>query len=294
LQRAARALRLTKVLPADLSQAEKIMDSLPASHARDQLPTFSPARGQARFRVAYFLGCGTDMFTPQVAIAAVKVLNAVGCDVLIPKALKCCGLPHIANAKMATARKLAVHNARLLNHLDVDYVVTDCASCSSALGEKNMHFLLDGTEFLEEGLQLAKRTMDISRFLTEVAPLDPALFKPQDNLRVTYHDPFHLAKAKGIRQEPRELLKMVSGVQLVEMNEPDRCCGGSGNFSMTHYELSMKVLQHKMDNIMATGASVVATCCPSCTLQLNHGIDMNNYPAQVQHPLQLLAKALGQ
>ncbi|MGE5454587.1 MAG: (Fe-S)-binding protein [Methylocystaceae bacterium] len=292
LQRAARMLKLTKVLPVDMSQAEKIMDSLPVSQARDQLPAFSPACGEVRFRVAYFLGCGTDMFTPEVAIAAVKVLNAAGCDVYLPKAIKCCGLPHIANAKLDTARKLAVHNARLLNSLDVDYVVTDCASCSAALGEKNMHFMLDGTEFLEEGLTMARRTIDITRFLTEIAPLEAALLQNQAPVRVTYHDPCHLAKAQDIRQQPRELLKMIPGLQLVEMQEPDRCCGGSGTFSMTHYDLSMKVLQHKMDNIMATGATVVATCCPSCTMQLNHGININHYGAKVQHPLQLLAKAL--
>lgn len=292
LQRVARALGLTRVLPADLFQAEKIMDNLPTTQARSQLPAFSPARGKSRFRVAYFLGCGTDMFTPEVAIAAVKVLNAAGCDVIIPKDQKCCGLPHIANAKLDTARQLAVHNARLLNALDIDYVVTDCASCSSALGAKNMHFLLDGTEFLAEGLKLAEKSMDITRFLTEVAPLDPSCFRALDEMRVTYHDPCHLAKAQGIRQQPRNLLKLIPGVNLVEMKEPDRCCGGSGTFSMTHYDLSMKVLQHKMNNIMETGASVVATCCPSCTLQLSHGIKINGYQAKVKHPLQLLADAL--
>lgn len=292
LQKAARALKLTRILPGDLSKAEKIMDSLPLNHARGQLPIVNRPLGEIRYRVAYFLGCGTDMFTPQVALATVKVLTTMGCEVIVPKEIKCCGQPHIANGKIDTAVKLTEHNIRLLGSLDVDYIITDCASCASAWGEKNLHFLLEGTPVLADGLNISKKFMDVTSFLVDVIGIDRELLQPIQDIKVTYHDPCHLAKALNIRKQPRELLKTIPGVTLVEMHDPDRCCGGSGTFSMTHYDLSMKVLEHKMDNIENTGADVVATCCPSCSMQLAYGLRFRNYQAVVRHPIELLANAL--
>jgi glycolate oxidase iron-sulfur subunit len=108
---------------------------------------------------------------------------------------------------------------------------------------------------------------------------------------VTYHDPCHLANAQGIKAEPRELLKMIPNVELVEMQDANRCCGGSGTYSLTHYDLSMKVLDKKMANAQDTGADMIATCCPSCMMQLRHGANRNKWDVEVVHPIQLLSKS---
>lgn len=289
LRKAGRALGLTKLLPGDLGKAEGILGSLPFHSARGQLPAMNPARGERKMKVAYFLGCGTDMFSPSVAVATVKVLTEAGCDVLIPSDMKCCGLPHIANGKMDTARALAAHNVELFNQLDVDYIVTDCASCSSALSEKRMELLLG--EGHEEAIhRFCSRVIDLNEFLLTKVDFKPDL--KEIPVKVTYHDPCHLAKAQGIKKTPRQLLGMIPGLELKEMNESDRCCGGSGTFALTHYDLSMKILDKKMAAISDTDAEIVATCCPSCTMQLNHGIERSGLKAAVKHPVELIAERL--
>ncbi|MGE5416004.1 MAG: (Fe-S)-binding protein [Acidobacteriota bacterium] len=293
LQKAARSIGLTKLLPGDLSKSEQIMHDMPLRNARSQLQVINKAVGQQKARVAYFLGCGTDMFNPSIGIATVKVLTDAGCEVIIPKDMKCCGLPHIANGKMDTARDLALHNLKVFNGLNVDYIVTDCASCSSAISAKRLHLLLDGQSVDGEIERFCSKVRDLTSFLTEVVEYQPQNLNPIKQ-KVTYHDPCHLAKAQSIRQQPRQLLRTIPGLELVEMKDSDRCCGGSGTFAITHYDLSMKVLDRKMNAIKNTDASIIATCCPSCTMQLKHGVNISNYKAEVKHPVELLASALKQ
>ncbi|HWP97856.1 MAG TPA: (Fe-S)-binding protein [Syntrophomonadaceae bacterium] len=290
LQTLARNIGLTRLLPGDLPKAEKILDSLPRRTARSQLLNVNPARGEKRFTVGYFLGCASDLINPSVALATVDVLTRNGCEVIIPPDMKCCGLPHIANGKMDTAQMLAAHNAKIFNSYDFDYIITDCASCSSALSRKNMEFLLGGPLQEEAAFAFADKVMDLTQFLVEV--LDPKI--PSSGLstpvKVTYHDPCHLANAQGIKSAPRQLLQRIPGLEFVEMSLANRCCGGSGTFSLTHYDLSMKVLDKKMESAMATGADIIATCCPSCVLQLRYGVRRNNWNAQVLHPVELLSQ----
>ncbi|MGE5421712.1 MAG: (Fe-S)-binding protein [Ignavibacteriales bacterium] len=290
MQKLARTLGLTKLLPGDLSKAEQIMQDPPLRSAKSSLPAVSKAVGQKKMTVAYFLGCGTDMFSPSVAKATVEVLTRYGCEVIIPSGMKCCGLPHIANGKMDTAQKLAIHNLKIFNAIEADYIVTDCASCSSALSQKRLELLLENEGYDNDIKKFCSRVRDLNMFLTDVLDIKPEGLKPM-NMNVTYHDPCHLAKAQGIRKAPRDILKMVPGINLTEMAESDRCCGGSGTYSLTHYDMSMKILRRKMDNISKTGANVITTCCPSCTMQLKHGTNLYNYKAEVKHPVEILAEA---
>ncbi len=292
LMKLARALHLTKVLPGDLPKAEQILDRVPFRSARDQLHETIPAQGKKKLRVAYFLGCATNLLHPEVALATVKVLTQSGCEVVIPKDLKCCGLPHIANGKLGTARSLLLHNFELLSRAKVDYIVTDCASCSSALSDKNVRFVL-GQEEIDANLALtAGKVVDLTAFLVNFLDIGPGNLVKRSEHRLTYHDPCHLAKAQNIRKEPRELLRLVPGVELVEMAEPDRCCGGSGTFALTHYDMSMKILDKKMSAIRNTGCDTVATCCPSCSMQLAYGFRRSRVNGKVVHPVELLAQAL--
>lgn len=289
LQKLARTLKLTNILPGDLPKAEKILKEVPFRSARQRLKEYNPAKGKKQYRIGYFLGCGTDLLQPSVAVATVDVLTRNGCEVIIPKDSRCCGLPHIANGKIDTARALMAHNIRIYNGYDFDYIITDCASCSSALSRKNLEFLLGGLKIEDEAFRFAEKVMDLSYFLIHVLDIKlPEL--EAEKVRVTYHDPCHLANAQGIKAEPRELLKRIPGVAFVDMEEANTCCGGSGTYSLTHYDLSMKILDHKMDHVMATGADLVATCCPSCMMQLRHGISRHHWNAEVVHPVELLSE----
>lgn len=290
LQKLARNLGLTRILPGDLSKAEKILTEVPLHSARALLPEVNPALSEKRYRVGYFLGCATDLFNPSVAQATVNVLTRNGCEVIIPPQMKCCGQPHLANGKMDTARKLMAHNIKIFNSLDLDYIITDCASCSSALAPKNMEFLFKGLKLEEEALAFSERAMDLTQFLIDVIDITlPADEAKGNKLKVTYHDPCHLANAQGIKEQPRELLRRIPAIEYVEMAAANSCCGGSGTYSLTHYDMSMKILDKKMDHVMETGAEYLATCCPSCTMQLRHGISRHSWQARVVHPIELLS-----
>jgi glycolate oxidase iron-sulfur subunit len=294
LQTLARNIGLTKILPGDLPKAERILTHIPARSARSLLPVINHARGEKKFTVGYFLGCATDILNPEVAKATVDVLTRNGCEVIIPRDSKCCGLPHIANGKLDTARRVAAHNIKLFNAYSFDYIISDCASCSSALSRKNMEFLLGGLKIEDEAFAFADRVMDLTCFLVEVLDVRLPDYEVEERTRVTYHDPCHLANAQGIKVQPRELLTRVPEVEFVEMNEANRCCGGSGTFSITHYDLSMKILDRKMDNAMATGAEKLATCCPSCMMQLRYGMERHHWNCEVVHPVELVSQSYRQ
>jgi glycolate oxidase iron-sulfur subunit len=289
-QRLARSLGLTRLLPGDLPKAEQILSAVPSRSAKSQLAEINQPRAEKKYRVGYFLGCGTDLLNPHVALAAVDVLTRNGCEVVIPRGLKCCGLPHLANGKMDTARLLAEENVKLFNRYDFDYIVTDCASCSSALSAKNMEFILAGSELQAEAKIFSAKVIDLTKFLVEVLDIQVPADERAKPIKVTYHDPCHLANAQGIKAEPRELLRRIPGVELVEMKDANRCCGGSGTYSLTHYDLSMQILDKKMDNALETEAEFIATCCPSCMMQLNYGVRRRQSQAQVVHPVELLSR----
>ncbi len=291
MQKLARSAGLTRLLPGDLPNAEKLSGDMPSSSARARLKEINPARGEKRFRVGYFLGCGTDLMEPDVAVALVDILTRNGCEIIVPKDIKCCGLPHIANGKLETARRLAAHNAALFKSYDLDYVVTDCASCSASLNPHAMEFLLGGTSHEKDGQEFASKTIDINRFLVDILDIRLPEIKPGHTRKVTWHDPCHLVNAQGIKAEPRELLRRIPGLEFVEMPAAASCCGGSGTYGVTHYDISMKILDKKMNNLEESGADILATSCPSCLMQLRHGVKEKGLPVEVKHPLVLIAEA---
>lgn len=291
MQKLGRTLGITKLLPGDLPKAEKILSDVPFRPARSELAEINKAKGEKKYTVGYFLGCATNLLNPEVAKATVDVLTRNGCEVIIPKDTKCCGLPQIANGKMETARQLAAHNVKLFNSYDFDYIISDCASCSSALAHKNMEFLLGGLKIEDQAFDFSSKVMDLTKFLIDVLDVQPPANDQAKKVKITYHDPCHLANAQGVKAQPREILRRIPGVELVEMKDANRCCGGSGTYSLTHYDMSMKILDKKMDNAMLTGASKIATCCPSCMMQLRYGVSRVNMKAEVVHPVVLLSES---
>lgn len=293
LQKLARNIGVTKILPGDLSKAEQMLDTLPACSARSLIKEVNPAKGEKKYTVGYFLGCGTDLLQPDVALATIDVLTRNGVEVIVPKNTKCCGLPHIANSKIETAQKLMVHNIKIYNSYDFDYIITDCASCSAALSAKNMSFLFKGLKIEKEAMKFASKIFDLTKFLIDVIDIKLPSKEVSEKTRVTYHDPCHLVNAQGITSQPRKLLSRIPELTYIEMPLAARCCGGSGTYSVTHHDMSMKILDVKMDSAMSTGASVIATCCPSCMMQLSHGLRRHNYPAKIMHPIELVSKSYG-
>lgn len=278
---------LIGLLPEKLNAAAKIMPDVTKKPARERLPQVTPAKGEKKFRVAYFLGCATNLIYPDIPVAGVKVLSENGCEVVIPEDIKCCGMPHFAYGDTDTAAELAKTNMEALLQENYDAIISDCASCSSTLAENYIHLFDEGTKEYEMAKELKAKVWDINKFLVEKTGIKPG--DKEQKVKVTYHDPCHLKRAQNIFKEPREVLKSVQGVEFQDMKEADRCCGSAGSFSVMHHDLSMKVLDKKIKHVQAVEPDYVATSCPTCTMQLSYGLKKAGSQAKVVHPVQLLA-----
>ncbi len=287
LRKVANASQVTSILPSQLRDMERMLpDKLPLRGTRHTLPDVVLAKGEKRAHVAYFLGCVQGVMMAEGCKATLEVLSENGCDVVIPPSVKCCGMPMVGYGFKDTAREMARYNIDLLLGLDVEAIITDCATCGSSLKEY-AHWLADDPEYAERAKEFSAKVRDISEYLDEIGIRPP---KGKVDARVTYHDPCHLCRAQNIREQPRKMLE-AAGVELVEMEGADTCCGSAGTQLITHYHTSVGVLERKMDGVEETEAEIVASGCPGCQMQLGLGVKRRGLKAKVVHPSQVLAQA---
>ena len=277
------------LISKDLETANRLLAPVSGPIASRQIAEKTPAAGTRQVKVGYFLGCATNMFYPERALATIEVLRRNGCEVFTPKDLKCCGLPHIASGDTAAAAAKTIHNFKAFYQAGVDVIISDCASCSSML-QGNYYDQLFEQGLPEEIKHFKDKIFDLNKFLTDVIDLNENL-AAVPKTKVTYHDPCHLVKSQGIKDQPRKILHLVPGVELVEMEGADQCCGGAGTFGISHYDLSSKILERKISAIKNTHTDFVTTACPACSMQLGHGLSKHHMNSQVKHPVELLAAA---
>ena len=276
------------VLGGQVGEAAEILPPMSGKTAREAIGKIEPLPN-AKLRVAYFLGCATNLLWPDVGAATVRVLRRSGIDVVLPDTV-CCGKPAQGYGDRSAARDLAAKNVDRLAALDVDYVVVDCPTCGSFL-EKYPELLADDPARAERAANIAHKVKDVASLLAETGV---ASYAGEVKARVTYHDPCHLAHFHSVTKEPRALLAGVPGVEFVESAEADLCCGGAGTFGLRERELSLKVLDRKMAHFAATDADVIATACPSCMLQLSYGARRTGLNAEVLHVVQVIDRAQGE
>ena len=248
--------------------------------ALEMLEGHQPRGG--RPRVGLFLGCLTNYIYPQIATSLIKVFDKAGYDVVIPREQVCCGTPVVCFGDVRSARRLAEINVRAF--ADCEAVVTGCASCGRTL-KCDYEGLLG-----QEGKAFSARMFAAVEFLAKEGAIGK-LAQSGDGgepKTVTYHDPCHLNWGQGIVEPPRDIIKTCA--QLVEMAEPERCCGGAGAFSLFHYDYASKIAAHKVEAIRNTGAEVVATSCPGCMLHIADRLDAEGMPTQVKHTLEVVAE----
>ncbi|WP_297216291.1 (Fe-S)-binding protein [uncultured Desulfovibrio sp.] len=249
-------------------------------------------RPQGGIRVAFFPGCLGDKLYVDVAQDCLKVLHHHGVAVFMPAGLACCGIPALASGDADSFLRQMSVNLPLLRG-DFDYLITPCPTCAVTIAHLwPRHARRLGRLEQEAVNALADRTMDITAFLVDVLGVQ-AQPGGENARRVTCHDPCHLAKGLGVRQQPRTLIEASPDCRLVEMNEADRCCGCGGSFNLAHYDLSRRIGQRKRDNVIASGAQIVATACPACMMQLEDVLSQNKDDVTVRHPVQLYAASLG-
>lgn len=254
--------------------------------ARGRLSVRNSQRGSAT--VGYFLGCGTDVFTPGVATASVDCLEKMGFSVFIPRVC-CCGGPHFSAGDIRRARSLARENIAVLMDADLDFIVTDCATCAHTL-VGYASFFPQNDPIQERIVHLTEKIKDISTFMYDWLCAHPRLPAPVpggEEITVTWHDPCHAVRGLGGGESPRKLIQSIPGIYLVEMDLADSCCGGAGSYTFRHPDMSRKILDRKVDAVVRTGAAIVVTSCPSCILQLSAGLRRRHLNIRVMHVMEL-------
>ncbi|TAN32369.1 (Fe-S)-binding protein [bacterium] len=249
---------------------------LPPLRAQFRPPAgnIAPAIGERKYRVAFLVGCVMPILYPQSHQAAVKLLQLAGCEVWFPPDEHCCGALLAHNGDLEGAERLRDVNARMYGAGSFDALVIDSAGCGAHL--KDFYPSLQG------------RVKDLTEWLAEVGLPEP---KREVGLRVTYQDACHLAHAQRIRKQPRELIRSVPGIELVEMRHPDICCGAAGLYSTLEPAMSNRILQEKMDDVLSTRADVVVAANPGCQMQLEVGLRARRSGMKVEHLSELVARA---
>ncbi len=229
--------RMAWLMPRSLRQMQEIVPRLSPSHG--QLPELLPAIGKKRARVALFVGCAADAFFPQTTVATARVLQHNGCDVWIPRQQGCCGALHAHSGLVEPAHKFAARNCEafgpgLAEGLEkVDAIITNAGGCGPVL--RDYGHLLEGTDQVNAGDRFAGKVKDITEFLMELGPIKPTHPLP---MKATYHDACGLAHAQKIRAQPRQLLALIPGLELVPLAESDTCCGAAGSYNITQPEMA--------------------------------------------------------
>jgi glycolate oxidase iron-sulfur subunit len=220
--------------------------------------------------------------------ASVRVLARNGCDVYTPRQQGCCGALHVHIGERDTARTLARQNIEIFEALNLDAVIINAAGCGSTLKEYE-HLFRDDPVWHDRAVAFSKKMRDINEWLVEIG-IDTASLGELP-LRVTYQDPCHLVHGQGIRNQPRQLLRSIPGLNLVELNDSDVCCGSAGIYNLTHPEFSEKILDWKMPEVEKTGASVLVAPNPGCAMQIASGARQRGLELDVCHVVDLLDRS---
>ncbi len=245
-----------------------------------------------RYRVALYGGCANDFLYPELGLDLIQVMNALDVEVYYPLDQNCCGIPAIYSGDKETAVELAKQNIKALLADNPDYVLTTCPTCAMALKQNFVEHLKDNPAWAERAEQLSKITIDAASFVLNQLDGAEMFVDLAKSEKITYHDSCHLKRGVGVWQEPRQLIEK-SGHELVEMDHADRCCGFGGSYSLTsHPEIAKKILQDKVTDIKASGATCVAMDCPGCMMQIRGGLEKAEVPIRAQHTIELLAEAL--
>jgi glycolate oxidase iron-sulfur subunit len=238
-------------------------------------------------KVGFFVGCVYNYILQNVAFSTINVLKNNEITIITPRDQVCCGLPLLTLGDINGVKRLILKNIEAFSQFDIDYIVVSCASCLFTIKKYyNIIFEDEKEEIKNKVNSFVSKAIDISIFLVNI--LD---YRPLNRMSgiVTYHDPCHHYKGLKIINEPRILLEPY---KFIEMKESNGCCGFGGIFNIKHYDLSSKIGNKKIENILDTGANIVATPCSGCILHLMNGINKRNLNIKILHPIELLEENL--
>ncbi len=284
LQMLVRKSGLLKLLGvADLDKLSPQMDQ---EFFFSEIGKVFPAVGEKRGKVAFVAGCINNVAFSHLNRATVNVLTQNGIEVHIPAGQGCCGALHAHAGMRDEARELARHNINIFLGADYDAIVTNAAGCGSNMKEYD-DLLENDPAYLARAREFRGKMRDVTEYLAGIGLRAP---KKKIGQKVAYQDPCHLANAQRIRTQPRALLAAI-GCELVELPNSDQCCGSAGVYNVAQSELSMKVLDRKMDDVTSVSSDMLATANVGCMIQLRAGVDQRGLQLPVKHVMELLDEA---
>ena len=237
--------------------------------------------------IQLFITCIIDSLYPEVGEAVVRVLQRAGADVAFPEKQTCCGQPAFNAGMRAQARQMAEHNIKIFESV-LGPVVVPSGSCAAMIRHGYLELFSEDPEWLHRAQELAGRTYEFTEYLVdELGAMDLAARFPG---KITYHPSCHLTRELGVSRQPRALLRSVHDSEFVELPHQEECCGFGGLFSVEFPEISGEMMSRKIENIEASGASLVVSCDAGCISNINGGLHRQGKPPRAIHIAELLDK----
>lgn len=274
-----------KMFPEPLRQMESILPPAASKGVVEQLGTFYPAKGEAIATVGMFRGCVMDILFTETNIRTVKLLAEAGFNVVIPEAQQCCGALHAHSGELEQAKQLAKQNIKAFQDAQVDYIISNAGGCGALLVEYD-HLLHEDAESAGAAGWFASRVKDVAQMIMEKGRISAVIPRASttgqsagssdagiSKTKVTYQDSCHLRNVMKAGNAPRDLLKRTGDITFVELPEGDRCCGSAGIYNIVQPDMSMQLLDHKMEHVKQTEAHVLLTSNPGCLLQMKLGAE---------------------
>ncbi len=310
--RAAQRTGLDRVLtrsglPARISPAAGAALRLAPPSARPmppgRFPERVPALGNRRAVVGMLTGCVQSVFFPQVNAATARVLAAEGCDVIIPRGQGCCGALSLHSGRGDEAIRFAQRTIATFEAAGLDAIVVNSAGCGSAMKEYERLFgylagpggaagaspalagQVEGASWASRAAALSAQVRDLTEFLAELGTVAPRRPVP---VKAAYHDACHLGHAQRVTRQPRELLREIPGLELVELRDAGTCCGSAGVYNLLQPDAARALGERKADSVLASGVSLVISANPGCTLQISAELARRGHPVATAHTAEVL------
>jgi glycolate oxidase iron-sulfur subunit len=288
LQQLVRRTGMLKKLTPRLAAMEAILPKVTDSSWRSDLPAVIPSQGIKRYRVGMILGCVQRLFFSPVNEATARVLTANGCEVVIPPSQGCCAALPAHQGQEAQAQVLARQMIDSFIDQDLDAIIINAAGCGHTLKEYG-HILADDPEYRAKAEQFSSKVKDVQEFLAEIKLTTELHPLTSGELTLVYQDACHLLHGQKISLQPRQLLQQIPGVKLREPLDAGLCCGSAGIYNMLQPETADELGRQKVNNLIKTGASVIASPNPGCSLQIQKHLELQGLEGiKLFHPVELL------
>lgn len=268
------------LFPKKIRALQNTLPQIPLKRFGKNKTQIFPATGEKQGRVSLFTGCVMDHLFPDIHVSTIRILNWNGFEVVIPKEQTCCGAIHSHSGDLEMTKQLALKNISAFNDNTFDAIIVNAAGCSAQL--KDYHHIFPNDPEVE---RFIKKVRDVTEFLSEI---DFRIPESPLNQKVVYDEPCHLIHAQGITKEPKKLIDNLPGITLLPLMESDHCCGNAGIYTVTQTEMSIEILDRKVNFIKQSGADLIITANPGCQIQLDWGIRRQNLSMNVLHIVELI------